>query len=601
MKKSISMENFLSSVGKLLAPYDKGTSHVDMVNEVKQLLQQFDEEYSLDEEATGSTMAMQQEAHSVERPVLHSEKAFGKNLQELGIGVKTIFRNAPVAVLYEQALRNEEGSAISSTGALMVSSGAKTGRSPTDKRIVKEADSENDIWWGAINIPLDERSFMINRERAIDYLNTRRQLYVVDGYAGHDPRYRLKIRIICSRAYHALFMQNMLVRPTREQLRKFNEPDYVIYNAGEFPANMYTQGMTSNTSVSLSFARREMVILGTQYAGEMKKGVFTVMNYLMPKMGLLPMHASCNEGPNGDVSIFFGLSGTGKTTLSADPQRKLIGDDEHVWTDTGVFNIEGGCYAKCINLREENEPEIFRAIRFGSVLENVVYDAPTREVDYDDISITENTRCAYPLEYIPNSKIPAVTTHPTNIIMLTCDAFGVLPPVSRLTPEQAMYHFISGYTAKVAGTEEGVTEPQATFSACFGAPFMVWHPSKYAELLAEKMKTHNTSAWLVNTGWVGGSAKDTKRIPLRYTRAIIDAIHSGELAKSSFEEMPVFGLQIPLECPGVPSELLNPRRSWKDTDLYDRTTKDLAERFQKNFEQFSDQCSDTIINAGPKP
>lgn len=590
------MENFVSSVGKLLAPYDKGGDQKNMVEEVKLLLRELDEEYHLSDESADILNGIDLQ----QRPVFASERSFGKGMQQLGIGVKTIFRNSPVSVLYEQALRNEVGSAISSTGALMVSSGTKTGRSPTDKRIVKESSTEQDVWWGAVNIPLDERSFMINRERAIDYLNTRSQLYVVDGYAGHDPRYRIKCRIICSRAYHALFMQNMLVRPTREQLQKFNEPDYVIYNAGEFPANMYTQGMTSNTSVSLNFARREMVILGTQYAGEMKKGVFTIMNYLMPKAGLLPMHASCNEGPAGDTSIFFGLSGTGKTTLSADPQRKLIGDDEHVWTETGVFNIEGGCYAKCVNLREENEPEIFRAIQFGAVLENVVYDGPTREVDYDDISITENTRCAYPLEYIPNCKIPAVTTHPTNIIMLTCDAFGVLPPVSRLSPEQAMYHFISGYTAKVAGTEEGVTEPQATFSACFGAPFMVWHPSKYAELLAEKMKTHNTNAWLVNTGWVGGSAKDTKRIPLRYTRAIIDAIHDGQLAKQSFEKMPIFGMEVPLECPGVPSELLKPRSSWKDKDVYDATAKDLAKRFQKNFDQFRDQCSDSIVNAGPK-
>ncbi|MCB0325087.1 MAG: phosphoenolpyruvate carboxykinase (ATP), partial [Bdellovibrionales bacterium] len=451
------------------------------------------------------------------------------SLEKQHINVPTVFRNLAPAKLYEEALRNELGSAITAPGALAVTSGAKTGRSPGDKRIVEHPDSAQNIWWGNVNIALSERVFQINLWRAIDYLNTRRALYVVDGYAGWDPKYQLKVRIICSRAYHALFMYNMLIRPTAEQLESFGEPDFVVLNAGRFPANRFTEEMTSATSIALSFEQKQMVILGTEYAGEMKKGVFTVMNYLMPKAGVLSMHCSANEGDGGDVSLFFGLSGTGKTTLSADPRRKLIGDDEHCWTDDGVFNIEGGCYAKCIGLREESEPEIFQAVRFGALLENVVYDQEDREIDYDDDSITQNTRVSYPIEYIPNAKLPCTGGHPKNIILLTCDAFGVLPPVCKLTPEQAMYHFISGYTAKVAGTEQGVTEPEATFSACFGAAFMVWHPSKYAELLAEKMRQNRSSAWLVNTGWTGGAHGTGSRIKLRYTRAIIDAIHDGSL------------------------------------------------------------------------
>ena len=418
--------------------------------------------------------------------------------KEAGIDYsKYIKRNASPAVLYEDALKYESA-AISSAGALINSSGSKTGRSPKDKRLV---DNVEGVWWGgnSPNIPLSENTFMINRERAIDYLNTKERLYVFDGFAGWDLKHRLKIRIVCSRAYHALFMNNMLIRPTAEELENFGHPDFTVFNAGQFPANRYTTGMTSTTSVSIDFKRGEMVILGTQYAGEMKKGVFTVMHYLMPKAGVLSLHSSANEGPDGDVSLFFGLSGTGKTTLSADPTRKLIGDDEHVWTDKGVFNIEGGCYAKCVGLSKEKEPEIFEAVKFGSVLENVVYEPKSRMVDYESVALTENTRCAYPIEYIPGAKIPCIGGHPKNIVLLTCDAFGVLPPVSKLTSAQAMYHFISGYTAKIAGTEEGVTEPTATFSACFGQPFLVWHPTKYAKMLAEQMKQHKANAWLINT------------------------------------------------------------------------------------------------------
>jgi phosphoenolpyruvate carboxykinase (ATP) len=390
-----------------------------------------------------------------------------------GITVLDVSRNPTPAELYEQGLVRERGTAITSTGALVALSGQKTGRSPKDKRIVVDAASEKNVWWGPVNIKMEEHVFLTNRERAIDYLNTREYLYCIDGYAGWDPKYRIKVRIICARAYHALFMRNMLIRPSDDELKTFGEPDFTIYNAGKFPANRYTSGMTSTTSVALSFDHKESVILGTEYAGEMKKGVFTVMNYLMPLKGVLSMHCSSTQGENGETSVMFGLSGTGKTTLSADPKRKLIGDDEHCWSSDGVFNIEGGCYAKAINLTEEQEPDIFRAIRFGSVLENVVFDEKTRLVDYNNVSITDNTRCSYPIEYIPNAKIPCVAGHPNHVVFLTCDAFGVLPPVSKLTREQAMYHFISGYTAKVAGTEMGVKEPEATFSACFGQPFMV--------------------------------------------------------------------------------------------------------------------------------
>ncbi len=534
---------------------------------------------------------------------MSNETAF--SLANYGITVKKIFRNASPGQLYELGLLNEPGTAISSTGALMAYSGEKTGRSPKDKRIVDDARSRDNVWWGDVNIKLDEHIFMVNRERAIDYLNTKPHLYVVDGFAGWDERYRIKVRIICSRAYHALFMWNMLIRPTQDELASFGDPDYTIINAGQFSANRYTSGMTSKTSVALNFARQEFVILGTEYAGEMKKGVFTIMNYLMPLKGQLSMHCSANvsrtgSSKEGNVSIFFGLSGTGKTTLSADPNRDLIGDDEHVWTDRGVFNIEGGCYAKAINLTAEGEPEIYSAIRYGSVLENVVYDKANRDVDYTNISITENTRCSYPVEYIPNAKIPCIGGHPNNVIMLTCDAYGVLPPVAKLTPEQAMYHFISGYTAKVAGTEVGVKEPSPTFSACFGGPFMVWHPSKYAELLADRLKTHGAHVWLVNTGWSGGGYGVGKRMSLRHTRAILDAIHDGSLAKVGTRTDSVFGFEVPTSCNNLPTELLEPRNTWSDKAAYDDTQKKLAKFFIDNFKKFEAGASDAIKGAGPK-
>ncbi|MFT4604839.1 MAG: phosphoenolpyruvate carboxykinase (ATP) [Rhodothermales bacterium] len=522
------------------------------------------------------------------------------NLKQYGISTSKLIRNASPGALYERAIKHDGTAAISNTGALTIRSGAKTGRSPSDKRIVDLPASTDDIWWGKINVPLDEKTFDVNRERAVDYLNTCDRVYVLDGFAGWDPKYRIKVRIICTRAYHALFMHNMLIRPTAEELATFGEPDYVVFNAGKFPANRHTSHMTSKTSVDLCFERKEFVILGTEYAGEMKKGIFTVMHYIMPKQGVLSMHCSANEGQDGAVSLFFGLSGTGKTTLSADANRRLIGDDEHCWSDDGVFNIEGGCYAKAIGLSAESEPEIFGAIKYGTVLENVVFDPETREVDYNDVSITQNTRASYPIEYIDNAKIPCIGGHPNHIIFLTYDAFGVLPPVSRLTAEQAMYHFISGYTAKVAGTEMGVTEPQATFSAGFGAAFLVMHPSRYAELLAQKMEKHQAKAWLINTGLTGGAYGTGKRMSLKDTRAIINAIHAGEMDGIQTEADPFFGVGIPASVPGVPNTLLTPRNAWADKAAYETTARKLAVLFQKNFEQFAEGSSDAIKNAGPK-
>ena len=522
------------------------------------------------------------------------------SLKQHGITVDNIIRNAAPPRLYELALRYEKGTAISDTGALIALSGAKTGRSPFDKRIVDEPGSREDVWWGPVNIRLDDHVFDINRERAIDYLNTKSRLFCMDAFAGWDEKYRIKVRIICARAYHALFMHNMLIRPTPEQLEQFGDPDYVVINSGEFPANRHTSGMTSNTSVDLHFGRNEFVILGTEYAGEMKKGVFTIMNYLMPKKGVLSMHCSATEGRDKETSVLFGLSGTGKTTLSADPNRSLIGDDEHCWTDDGIFNIEGGCYAKVINLSEEAEPDIYRAIRFGSVLENVVFDPQTHAVDYGDESITANTRGSYPIGFIDDVKVPGTAGHPRNVIFLTCDAFGVLPPVSRLTPAQAMYHFISGYTAKVAGTEVGVKDPEATFSPCFGGPFLVWHPAKYAELLAQKIEEHGAAVWLVNTGWSGGPYGVGARMKLSITRAIVDAIHSGELRDVATANDPVFGVAIPASCPGVDEKVLNPRNTWKDQAAYDQTAQKLAGLFRENFAKYAEGCSDEVVAAGPK-
>lgn len=522
------------------------------------------------------------------------------DLSRRRIQVEELHRNPSPARLYEFAVKEKshvKQSVISSRGALIAFSGAKTGRSPLDKRIVRESSSEKDIWWGKINIELSEKSFATNLDLAVNYLNTRERLYIVDGFAGWRPEHRIKVRIVCARPYHALFMHNMLIRPTENELAKFGDPDWTIYNAGEFPASPHVEGVTSESSIDLNLKSREVVLLGTEYAGCMKKAVFSILNYLLPKKNVLSMHCSANEGSAGDTAFFLGLSGTGKTTLSADSSRNLIGDDEHGWDDEGIFNIEGGCYAKTIGLSREQEPEIWDAIRFGTLLENVVFDEETHEVDFANKSITENTRAAYPLEFMKGAKIPAVGKHPKNIIFLTCDAFGVLPPVSKLDSDQAMYHFMSGYSAKVAGTEQGVNAPTATFSACFGSAFMVWNPLKYAELLKLKMHKHDARVWLLNTGWTGGAPGTGKRISLAYTRAMVAAILDGSLAKASAEKHPIFGVNVPQACAGVPDEVLNPQQAWSDQSGYEAAAKNLAELFKKNFEQFIDQPGAPLIAA----
>lgn len=425
---------------------------------------------------------------------------------------------------------------------------------------------------------------------------------MIDGYAGWDEHYKLKVRVLATRPYHALFMKQMLIRASNEQLNNdFSKGiDFTIFNAGEFPADPSTEGVNSETSVNVNFKKKELTILGTQYAGEMKKGVFGVMHYYMPQRGCLSMHASANEGKGGDTTLLFGLSGTGKTTLSADPHRALIGDDEHVWSDKGIFNIEGGCYAKCIGLTREKEPEIYDAIKFGALLENVKYfggDRP-RTVNYDDVSIAENTRTTYPLEHIPGAKLPALGGHPKNIIFLTCDANGVLPPVSRLTKEQIMYHFISGYTAKVAGTEMGITEPVPSFSACFGEAFLPLHPFKYASMLADLVEKHKARVWLMNTGWSGGSYGVGKRMSLKITRGILDAIHSGELDKGEFQTMSGFNLQVPKGVKGIDSNLFLPINTWADKQAYNTTLKKLAGQFIKNMEKYKDGTPQEVVQKG---
>ncbi len=523
------------------------------------------------------------------------------DLKQYGITVEDVRRNLSPATLYQEAILTEKETVIADSGALIAYSGSKTGRSPKDKRVVKHPESEKDVWWGTVNIAIDENTFEVNGERAIDYFNTRERIYVVDAFAGWDPRYRQKIRVICTRPYHALFMHTMLIRPTRDELADFGRPDVVIFNAGKFPANTHTSGMTSKTSVDVNLASRQMVILGTEYAGEMKKGVFTMMNYFMPKQGVLSMHCSATaDRETGRSSILFGLSGTGKTTLSADPKRNLIGDDEHCWSDHGIFNIEGGCYAKAIDLTPESEPDIFQALKFGSVLENVKYDEDDHHVDFSDVSVTQNTRGAYPIEFIRNAQIPCMAGHPTDVIFLTCDAFGVLPPVCRLSPEQAMYHFISGYTAKVAGTEVGVTEPEATFSPCFGGPFLVWHPAKYAEMLASRIQEHKARVWLVNTGWSGGAYGTGHRMKLAFTRSIVDAIHSGALIDVPVETDPVFGFDVVTKCPDVPDDTLIPKKTWSNPDAFDAAANKLASLFVENFAKYEAGADEAIRDAGPK-
>lgn len=518
-------------------------------------------------------------------------------LDTIGLNHKgNVYWNLRPARLITEALRRNEG-VLSDRGALVAQTGRRTGRSPKDKFIVREPSSEKHVHWGDVNVAIDAAKFDNIEKKVFDYLATR-DIFVQDLYAGADPAHRLKVRMISEFAWHSLFVRQLFVRPHGDETTDHN-PEFTVIAAPLFHADPAKDGLNSEGFILVNFAKRVVLIGGTQYAGEMKKSIFTVMNYLLPLRGVMSMHCSANVGPAGDVALFFGLSGTGKTTLSADPNRGLIGDDEHGWSDEGVFNIEGGCYAKCISLSQEYEPQIFNAIRFGAVLENVVLDPTTLAPDYNDASRTENTRCAYPLNYIDNAVEPSVGGHPKNIVFLTCDAFGVLPPISRLTSEQAMYHFLSGYTAKVAGTEAGVTEPQTTFSTCFGAPFMVLNPAVYADLLGRKIDQHKSRVWLLNTGWSGGPYGIGKRMKLPYTRAMITAALDGRLDEAEYETHPVFGVSMPRTCPDVPNEVLNPRATWANKTAYDERAKDLASRFSRNFEKFP-SASAAIRAAGPR-
>lgn len=507
----------------------------------------------------------------------------------------TIYRNLPAAELIEHAIRKSEG-ALAANGALVVNTGKYTGRSPEDK-FIDNSENAQDVDWGKVNKPFPQAQFEQIFTRILAHLHDR-DLYIYDGFAGACPEYRLPVRIITELAWHSLFVNRLLIRPTDEELET-HVPQFTIVNASRFEAIPEIDGTRTETFIILDFEKRLGIIGGTQYAGENKKGVFTVLNYLLPHRDVFPMHCSANIGPGGDTALFFGLSGTGKTTLSADPDRNLIGDDEHGWSDNGIFNFEGGCYAKCINLTEKREPEIYRAVRYGSVLENVVLDPKTREPLYDDDSMTENTRAAYPLDFIPHAVIPSVGGHPRNIIFLTADAFGVLPPIARLTNEQAMYHFLSGYTSKLAGTERGVTEPQPTFSACFGDPFMPLSPVRYAELLGQKLKKHSASCYLLNTGWTGGPYGVGKRMDLSTTRRLLKAILDGELEHVEYTRERHFGLMIPRTAPDVPAEILEPCRTWADHDAYERAATSLAAKFVENFKRFKN-IPTSIQNAGPE-
>ncbi|MCW5942181.1 MAG: phosphoenolpyruvate carboxykinase (ATP) [Fimbriimonadaceae bacterium] len=493
-----------------------------------------------------------------------------------------VFPNLAVPELVERALRAEEG-VLAENGALVALTGRYTGRSPKDKYVVREPGSEDKVWWDN-NAPMSPEAFARLRQKARDHYRTR-DAYVVDTFGGADPAKRIRVRFVVEKAWHALFVKQLLIRPSAAELESF-QPEWTIVNACSLLADPATDGTRSEAVIALNFAEREVLILGTQYAGEMKKSVFTILNYLLPLAGVLSMHCSANIGNSGDVALFFGLSGTGKTTLSADPERALIGDDEHGWTDAGVFNFEGGCYAKCIKLSRDGEPQIYNAIRFGSVLENVVL-RPDRSPDYDDASHTENTRCAYPVDHIEGAVIPSVGGIPKNVFFLTADAFGVLPPISRLTPEQAMYHFLNGYTAKVAGTEAGVTEPQATFSTCFGAPFLPLRPRVYADMLGSKIAEHGAKVWLVNTGWTGGAYGTGHRMKLAHTRALIRAALDGALDHVRFETDSVFGLHVPTTCPGVPKEILSPRATWTDKAAYDAQATKLFQMFEANIAKFA--------------
>ncbi len=530
-------------------------------------------------------------------PVKRLISSYG--LENHGItNVRKVHWNHNTPMLYEDIIRNNEGY-VAHHGPVVVRTGLHTGRAAKDKFIVHEEGYDDKIWWGKVNRAFDEAKFEVMFRRVKAYLQGR-DLYVQDCFAGYDEKYRMPVRIITETAWHSLFARNLFIQAGPEQLTD-HKPEFTVLQVPGFLADPEVDGTASETFILLSMKRKLVLIGGTAYAGEIKKSIFSVMNFELPQKGVLSMHCSANVGKNDDVAIFFGLSGTGKTTLSTDPDRELIGDDEHGWGDDGVFNFEGGCYAKMINLSPEAEPEIYSVSRkFGTVLENVGIDPITRRLDLNDDSLTENTRAGYPITHLPNAKKESNGGHPKNIVMLTADAFGVMPPIAKLTPEQAMYHFISGYTAKLAGTEKGVTEPSATFSACFGAPFMMLHPSVYAELLAEKIRKHNVRCWLVNTGWSGGPYGKGQRMKIQYTRVMLKAAIEGKLDDVEYEEDPVFGVHIPTEVPGIPSEVLRPRNTWDDKAAYDKQAAHLVQLFNDNFKEFQDGVSEEVIKAGPQ-
>jgi phosphoenolpyruvate carboxykinase (ATP) len=511
---------------------------------------------------------------------------------------EAVWWNLPPSALIEYALRRREGH-LADTGPLVVRTGEYTGRSPNDRFFVREPSSERRIGWGKVNRPFDPARYESLRARLLAYLEGK-ELFVQDCYVGADVRHRLPVRIVTETAWHSLFARNMFLPEPDPETRARIVPEFLVFNIPGFHSRPEMDGTRSEVFILIHFGRKEILIGGTLYAGEIKKSLFTVMNYLLPGSGVLPMHCAANRGADADdVAVLFGLSGTGKTTLSADPGRTLVGDDEHGWSDRGVFNFEGGCYAKVIRLSPETEPEIYRTTRmFGTILENVAMDTATRALDLDDASLTENTRASYPLGSIPRAAADGTVGHPRHVVMLTADAFGVLPPISAMTPDQAMYHFLSGYTAKVAGTERGVVEPEATFSACFGAPFMALPPSVYAELLGGKIARHKTRVWLLNTGWTGGPYGVGHRIRLPYTRAMLNAALAGKLDGAQMREDPVFGLQVPAGCPGVPTEILDPRATWRDPREYDAQARKLSGMFDENFSQFRDAVSPEVRASG---
>ncbi|HAP00354.1 MAG TPA: phosphoenolpyruvate carboxykinase (ATP) [Bacteroidetes bacterium] len=526
-------------------------------------------------------------------------KNSNSNLNSLGLGkANNAFWNLSQTELAEKSIQLNLGT-LTDTGALSIKTGKFTGRAPKDKYIVKDAKTMNTVHWGEVNIPFDENKFQPLYEKVVNYFEGK-DVFVKDAFACANPDYRLNVRVISELPWAAMFAGNMFIRPNEKELQSFNA-DWVVIHAPGFLCDPKTDGPVRENFAILNFSKQVIIIGGTGYTGEIKKGIFTVLNYWLPQeRNVLSMHCSANIGKSGDTAVFFGLSGTGKTTLSADPNRGLIGDDEHGWANTGIFNFEGGCYAKCIDLTEEKEPEIYRAIKFGSILENISFFPNTRTVNYADISITENTRVSYPIDFIDNAVNPSVGGIPKNIFFLTCDAFGVLPPISKLTPGQAMYWFLSGYTAKVAGTEAGITEPKTTFSTCFGAPFLPLNPNTYAHMLGERMKKHEANVWLINTGWTGGAYGVGHRMKLSYTRAMITAALNGELNNVNYETHPVFGISYPTSCANVPAEVLNPRNTWNDKNAYDDKANDLAKQFVKNFEKFAATASAETLNAAPK-